>query len=61
MVLNKSQKYAIKKDRLNCVSCNDSIKGAAVKAGGNFWCKVYIYRNFIVFINIIVFIKNENT
>ena len=54
MVLNKSQKYAIKKDRLNCVSCNDSIKGAAVKAGGNFWCKVYIYRNFIVVINIIV-------
>ena len=38
------QKYAIKKDRLVCSSCNSQIKGAAVKAGGNFWHKVYIMK-----------------
>ena len=43
MVLNKTQKYAIQKDRLNCVNCNGNIKGSAVKAGGNFWCKVKLY------------------
>merc|ERR1712136_710903 len=38
-VLNKTQKCAIQKDRLSCVNCNGNIKGFAVKAGGNFWCK----------------------
>ena len=48
MVLNKTQKYAIPKDRLNCVNCNGSIKGSAVKAGGNFWCKVCFYNMYTV-------------
>ena len=44
------QKYAIKKDRLVCSSCNSQIKGAAVKAGGNFWHKVFIVKWGILFV-----------
>ena len=46
----RMQKYAIKKDRLVCSSCNSQIKGAAVKAGGNFWHKVFIMKQGIYFV-----------